>query len=152
MTNKFNSDIKSTLGAGIYVKFMETYDKKISLQIWDFGGEERFKFLLTSYAKVAFGGIFMYDITNLDSLINNYDWIVEFRKALINREEQVPILMVGAKLDLEENRQCYKNEVEKLSKKFNFFDHIECSSKTGKNVEELFEILVNKILLVTGFI
>jgi small GTP-binding protein len=152
MTNKFDSDIKSTLGAGIYVKFMEMHNKRISLQIWDFGGEERFRFLLPSYANGASGGIFMYDITNFNSLLDNYGWVTTFRKSLSNREEKIPVLMVGGKMDLEENRQCHEKEIEKLCKKLKIFGNIDCSSKTGKNVEDLFEILLNKILQVAGVI
>jgi small GTP-binding protein len=150
MTNKFESDIKSTLGAGIYVKFIETHNKRISLQIWDFGGEERFRFLLPSYANGSFGGIFMYDISNFNSLLNNNSWVTAFRKGLTNREEKIPVLMVGTKLDLEENRQCYDKDIEFLRKKLKIFDIIECSSKTGKNVEMIFKILLNKILEFVG--
>lgn len=152
MTNKFNSDIKSTLGVGVYCKFIETHNRQILFQIWDFGGEKRFKFLLPSYSNGAFGGIFMYDITNFNSLLNNYGWVAAFRKGLINREEEVPVLMVGGKLDLEENRQCYESDIKRLCKKLIIYDYIECSSKTGKNVEDLFENLLNKILQATSII
>ena len=43
---------------------------KVGFQVWDFGGEDRFKFLIKSYAQGSSGGIFMFDLTNYDSLIN----------------------------------------------------------------------------------
>ncbi|MCK4481392.1 MAG: GTP-binding protein, partial [Candidatus Lokiarchaeota archaeon] len=42
LTNLFKSDSKMTIGVDFEVKSLEINGKKIKLQIWDFGGEERF--------------------------------------------------------------------------------------------------------------
>ena len=41
LTNLFKSDSKMTIGIDFEVKSLEVEEKKVKLQIWDFGGEER---------------------------------------------------------------------------------------------------------------
>jgi GTP-binding nuclear protein Ran len=147
LTNRFHDDIKSTLGAAIHVKTFELENGKITLQVWDFGGEDRFKFLIKSYAQGSSGGIFMFDLTNYDSLINIINWLPEFRKISNN----TPILMVGSKLDLEELRICNKNDALDLMELNKLQRYFECSSKTGNNVEAIFRVLVNDILTDKGY-
>ena len=45
LTGLFGTDTKSTLGAAIYVKYLTIENRKIIIQIWDFGGEQQFHFL-----------------------------------------------------------------------------------------------------------
>ena len=42
LTNLFKSDTTMTIGVDFEVKSLEIDEKKVKLQIWDFGGEERF--------------------------------------------------------------------------------------------------------------
>ena len=48
LTGIFEANTKMTLGLDFYVKAIDLDDMKIVLQIWDFGGEDKFKFLLPS--------------------------------------------------------------------------------------------------------
>ena len=52
--------------------------------------------------------------------------------------EEVAILIVGNKKDLEEKRQVKSREGEEFAKKYGA-DFIEVSSKTGENIEEAFK-------------
>jgi len=62
LTDFFDKEIKVTVGVNIGIKNFNINDKKVSLQIWDFGGEDRFRFYIPIYAKGTNGAIFMYDI------------------------------------------------------------------------------------------
>ncbi|MHA1988834.1 MAG: Rab family GTPase [Promethearchaeota archaeon] len=147
LTNKFHENIQATLGASIHIKYLELENGKIELQVWDFGGHRRFKFLISSYAQGSAGGIFMFDLTNHESLIALNEWLPEFGKSVRN----IPLIMVGGKLDLEQQRVCKKNEVLDIMKSYKFHKYIECSSKTGENVESVFRVLLLKILEDKGF-
>ncbi len=146
LTNLFNKYIVTTLGAEIHIKFLEIENIRVVLQVWDFGGEDSFRFLLPAYARGSFGGIFMFDITNNNSLKSVDKWLSVFRGGLNIAEKDLPIIMVGGKLDLEENRVCSKEEAKTLLKSYNMSNYIECSSKTGENVELIFETLVRNIM------
>jgi small GTP-binding protein len=147
LTNEFHEQIQATLGASIHVKELELENGKITLQVWDFGGQRRFKFMISSYAKASSGGIFMFDLTNYESLIALNEWLPEFGQTV----RAVPLIMVGSKLDLEEQRICKKDEVLDMMKSYKFYKYIECSSKTGENVESVFKVLVSKILEDKGY-
>ena len=146
ITGNFESDIKNTLGAALHIKFLEMDKKRIVLQIWDFGGEDRFKFLLPAYSRGSFAGIFMCDITNKESLKKIPEWISVFKEGLDEDEKNNPILLVGGKLDLNNQRAIDIKDANSLAKKFNLLGYTECSAKTGEKVDEIFKSLVTIIL------
>ncbi len=121
-------------------------------RIWDFGGEQRFKVLLPSFAKGADGGIFMYDITRYTSVKNIDDWLSIFEKNVREKQIQIPIIMVGGKIDLQEKRSVETEDAVELSEKHNLQGYYECSSKTGENVEEIFESITRKMMKITNLI
>ena len=145
LTNLFVSDSKMTIGVDFEVKSLVVNKQKVKLQIWDFGGEERFRFLLPTYVRGARGGVFMYDITNYSSIAHIDDWLTVIKKE-IRKEDLFPIIVVGGKADLAENREVPASEGIKIAKSRGVDGFIECSSKTGENVEESFEALTSLML------
>jgi small GTP-binding protein len=116
--------------------------RNVKLQIWDFAGEERFRFLLPIYAKGANGGIFLYDVTALATLHHLPDWM-----EIINQNTpDIPILMVGTKTDLISQRKVVSAEAVHLVKDQKFAGFAEVSAKTGANVEHVFEV-ITKIMI-----
>ncbi len=150
LTKVFDEDIKMTVGADFYVKDLEVDGKKVVIRIWDFGGEQRFKVLLPSFAKGADGGIFMYDITRYTSVKNVDDWLSIFEKNVRDKQIQIPIIMVGGKLDLQEKRSVETEDAVELSEKYNLQGYFECSSKTGDRVEDIFESITRKMMKYKG--
>lgn len=146
ITGRFKESTKMTIGADILIKELEFNDWKVRLQIWDFGGEARFRFFLPPYARGAFAGIFMYDITRYNSLLDFDEWVKIFMKGASFGDKQVPILMVGGKLDLEQRRMVSAKEASQFGLSRNVYKIIECSSKTGQNVELIFRDITNKIM------
>jgi len=145
LTNLFVSDSKMTIGVDFEVKSLEVDKEKVKLQIWDFGGEERFRFLLPTYVRGARGGLFLFDITNYSSLAHIDDWLSVIRKE-IRAEDVFPIIAVGGKADLAENREVSAEEGIKIARSRNVDGFIETSSKTGENVEKTFEALTRLML------
>ncbi len=152
LTKVFDEDIKMTVGADFYVKDLEVDGKKVVIRIWDFGGEQRFKVLLPSFAKGADGGIFMYDITRYTSVKNIDDWLSIFEKNVREKQIQIPIIMVGGKIDLQEKRSVETEDAVELSEKHNLQGYFECSSKTGDRVEDIFESITRKMMKYTGML
>ena len=146
LTNLFKSKSRLTIGVDFEVKSLEINGKKIKLQIWDFGGQDRFRFLLSTYVRNAEGGIFMYDITNYSSLARLDDWLMAIRKEF-RAGGQFPILIVGNKADLEDNREVSREEGIQFAKVRGVDGFIECSAKTGENVEEMFDALTRLMIM-----
>jgi small GTP-binding protein len=154
LTGVFKGGSEITIGVDFHIKKLEIQEKRISLQIWDFAGEERFRFLLPSYVLGASGGIFVFDITRFSSLKNFQDWLNIVRQGYKGPHEQIPIIMVGSKLDLEYKRAVSRNEAYELARKNNISGYIECSSKDGQNVPEVFleigRIMMRQAKLITN--
>jgi len=142
MTNQFISDTKMTIGVSLETKTFNLDEKRIKLQVWDFGGEERFRFFLPGYIKGTHGGILMYDTTNLASLSHLDDWLAVIKESY----QRFPILLTGGKNDLEEERQISFDEGNNFASSRELSGFFETSSKTGNNVEILFETLTRLML------
>jgi small GTP-binding protein len=142
LTKVFDEDIKTTVGVDFYVKDLEIDGKNIVIRIWNFGGEQRFKVLLPSFAKGADGGIFVFDLTRYTSLKNIDDWLSIFEK---NYRMEIPIMMVGVLTD-ETLRSVTAEEALKIAKSRNLKGYVECTLKTGKNFENTLEVLTRLML------
>ena len=152
LTGMFEMDTLMTLGAAINVHYITIDGFRISLQIWDFGGEKQFQFLLPVYAHGSSAAIFMYDVTRYDTLKNIDTWLNAFMSDLSSDEKQLPIMMIGGKIDLEEQRSVKQEDAKAISEAHDFFQYLECSAKTGHNVNELFESITREMLRRAGMI
>ncbi len=147
LTKRFKSDLfisdsQMTIGVDFETKTFEVDGKKVKLMIWDFGGEERFRFMLPEYINGTMGGILMYDITHYPSLVHIDNWL-----SVINgKKERFPLVLLGGKADLDIIREISFKEGKKIAKAKGFSGFTECSSKTGENVEESFENLTRMML------
>ncbi|MCK4778622.1 MAG: GTP-binding protein [Candidatus Lokiarchaeota archaeon] len=139
---KFSAETKMTIGVEFFLKETQIDSNHCTLQLWDFGGQERFRFLLESYVLGAKGALLMFDLTRLMSLENLQQWITIVRKG----DPNLPVLFVGTKLDLTDEIQIDDDYAMSFLNEFNLIDYIKISSKTGENVGTVFEMLTRTIL------
>ncbi len=137
VTGKFKEDTRLTIGVQLFFKHIIFNANLIDLQIWDFGGEERFRFILPAYCIGANGAIFLYDITSRRSLASLGDWLHVVREKTFN----IPILVVGTKLDLESQRSISLEDAINATAAFDLPDVIETSSMSGQNVNFAFKTI-----------
>jgi len=152
LTGLFKDKTEITIGADFFVKLIEINGIKVKLQIWDFAGEERFRFILPSYIIGSSGCIFMFDITRFTSFQNVDEWMNVFNKGLQRQTLDIPIIMVGGKLDRNEERVVTSEVAQEMVVAQSFSDYIECSSKTGQNIESIFLKITQIIMEKEGLI
>lgn len=145
LTDTFKSDLKMTMGVDFKEKSVEIEGKKVKLNIWAFGGQERFRFLLPTYVRGADGGIFLYDITSHSSIAHIDDWLLLIRNEL-STDKLFPIIMVGYNADLIEAREVKSKEAIEIAKSRKLNGNIECNFKTGENVDKVFMTLTTLML------
>ena len=131
-----------TIGVEFFLKEMMLDDKHCTLQLWDFGGQERFRFLLESYVLGAKGALLMFDLTRPMTLENLEQWVHIVRKS----DPDLPVLFIGTKLDLTEDIMVDDDYAQQYQEHFKLFDYMKISSKTGHGVHEAFEKLTRRIL------
>ncbi len=137
MTNVFKSDCRRTIGVDFDTKLLELDGKEVKLMIWDFGGEERFRFMFPQYIYGAMGGFLIYDISEYSSFSRMSNWL----SLMHGTGQNFPVILLGGKSDLDFIREISKKEGKKFTKSMNMNGFIECSSKTGENVHEAFATL-----------
>ena len=143
LTNLWTENVGATIGVDFQIKSIEVEKHKVKLQIWDFAGEERFRFLFPQYVIGASGGIFMYDITNYSSLAHLNEWFTLLDKVL---DYKLPVIFAGGKIDLAHYKEISTKKAMELAKSKDAEGFIECSSKTGENVQKIFDLLTRTIL------
>ena len=58
---KFSGETKMTIGVEFFLKEVMIDGQQCALQLWDFGGQERFRFLLENYVLGAKGALLLFD-------------------------------------------------------------------------------------------
>ncbi len=142
----FDDKYTLTIGMEFYIKKLEVDGKLTSLHIWDFAGENKFRFLLPGVINGANGTLFMFDITRYKTFSNLKDWLAVFNETNRNYGQEVETILIGSKLDLEQARTVSKTNATEFAEEHNFSEYIECSSKTGENVHLIFEKIARLML------
>ena len=138
----FTESFISTIGVDFKIKKLDIGGKKIKLQIWDTSGQERFQTITKSYYRGANGVIIVYDITNLHTFNNIQKWIGELE---INSKDDIKMLIIGNKCDLENLRVVTKECGEKLAETLKI-PFIETSTKNSINTDEAFLSITQEML------
>jgi len=141
----FVSDTKMTIGVNFKVKIIIVNKQTVKLEIWDLGGEQRFKSLVPMYIRGALGGLFLYDISDYSTLAHIDDWL-NLVKNEIRNKDLFPIICVGLKSSSADNREVETEEGIKIAKAHGCAGFVECDVETGQNIEEAFEALTSILL------
>ncbi|MHA1730054.1 MAG: Rab family GTPase [Promethearchaeota archaeon] len=144
--DKFMEDTRMTIGVEFFLLNLTVDQIDASLQLWDFGGQERFRFMLDSYVMGAKGALLLYDLTRMKTLNNLEEWVNICRK----HDRDLPILFVGTKLDRLEDISVADDYAREFLEPLNLFGHLKISSKTGENVNSAFKMLIRQILNKAG--
>ncbi|MFX0039202.1 MAG: Rab family GTPase [Promethearchaeota archaeon] len=139
---RFLADTLMTIGVEFFLKELKIEDKKILLQIWDFGGQDHFRPLLKNYAKGARGALLLFDLTRPSSLDRIEQWVNICRQ----ENPDIPIIFLGTKLDLKDQVTIEDDFALKFKEDYNFFEYLKISSKTGENVQLAFELLAKELV------
>ena len=109
---------------------------KITLSLWDTGGQERFDFFKTDFFNgVAVLGL-IFDLSRPDTFEKIDEYFNEIREGSGN----IPIILVGNKNDLRKDigETIPREKIIQKVNQYYLFEYIETSALENKNVENLF--------------
>ena len=141
VSNKFVEDSKPTIGVEMFEKNYKIAEDSVTAQIWDTAGQEKYNSLTSSYYRGAQGAIVVYDITQKDSFEKVEKLVNDLRE---KSETKIYIILVGNKIDKEQNRIISKEEGENLAEKLKI-DFCEVSAKSGDGIDNVFQKLIDKV-------
>eukprot|EP00939_MAST-03C_sp_MAST-3C-sp1_P002908 g2908.t1 len=123
-----------TIGVEFGARLIPIDGRQVKLQIWDTAGQESFRSITRSYYRGAAGALLVYDITRRETFLQLEKWLDEARQ---NASQNMVIMLIGNKLDLEHKRAVSKEEGMEFARK-NKLIFLETSAKTAENVEKAF--------------
>ncbi len=138
--------ISMTKGVDITVKRIIHGGKTVTLQIWDFAGQKQFRFMIDVFLRGVKGVIYVYDVTDIETLVYLNEFVDLTRNYLANHFYQaIPEILVGNKLDIE-NAEVSVEDVYEFMKNYNIKKHFLVSGLYSVNVSEPFEYMVDQII------
>ena len=115
---------------------------KIDLMVWDLAGQPQFFLLHKVYFKGANAVVLGFDLTRTHTYSNLKSWHAELIKDQLH---DVPMVIVGNKADLKEERKISLAHVEHMKEQLSIPDYIETSALDGQNIDKLFDTLARRI-------
>ncbi|MHA2036108.1 MAG: Rab family GTPase [Promethearchaeota archaeon] len=140
----FKADYKATIGTFISKKECKFKELKTSVKfmIWDLAGQNQFQRLWPDYLTDSRAGIIAFDLTNKESFANVKKWYDIINNVV---EPNIIIILVGNKVDLNDERQVSIEEGMGLAKELGVY-YMETSAKTNQNIEDVFEWIALQII------
>lgn len=140
--NRFGTSYIPTLGVDFHSKIVQIdEDTTIKLVLFDTVGHEGLTSLRKRYYTGAHGAVVVYDVTNRESFEHVKDWIEE----VTDRCPNIEIVILGNKIDLEDQRQVTLDEAKKKWEPKGYMV-LESSAKWGQGVEDVYTIIAKKVI------
>ncbi len=132
--NSFPVSHSPTLGANFLVWDTTLDGQEIKLIIGDSGSQERFYSVLPTYFQGSLAAALVFDITERESFDRLDFWLKLLRESV----GDIPVIVVGNKIDLEEERDVKIEEAEKYAEKLQTL-YFEVSAKDKLNLFQTFK-------------
>lgn len=133
-----------TVGTAFAAKSIIVNDEQgttpVKLQIWDMGGEKRFRFLLPKFCFGSRGAMLCFDLNRFSTFLKLDEWL----RLIRDSTDDIPIILIGMKADL--HRAIQQKEVIEFAKANKFKAYFETSSKDDLNVTQAFEYIGKEML------
>ena len=134
--DKFLEKQIATIGIDYKTKYIKVGEDLVKVFLWDTAGQERYKNVVKQYYNGANGVLLIYDVCCRESFERIDFWLNELKEK--NKIDELYIILVGNKIDLEDKRVISKEEGEKYASDNNI-NYSEVSAKTGTGIINLFK-------------
>jgi small GTP-binding protein len=141
-TGSFEQNVKSTIGVDFIEKTLQFGENTVHLQISDTPGQIQFRSIAQGCYRKAHVFILAFDLKNSHPLKNVDLWINEIKTL---GPEVIPIIFIMTKCDLldeMEGAEDIRKAAQQVAQNIGAVKYLECSAKTGKNVDRVFETAV----------
>ena len=140
----FNESYSCTIGVDFFMKSLDIGDKSIKLQLWDTAGTEKFRSITTGYYRGANAAFVVFDLTSKATFECLDEWIQNYYK-YSSPDSEKNVVLIGNKCDLVNRREVNEEDIEKFAN-YNNLMYFETSAKDGKNIDECFYFIAEKLL------
>lgn len=138
LTGEFEKKYVATLGVEVHPLRFTTNFGPLVFNVWDTAGQEKFGGLRDGYYIQGQCAILMFDVTSRVTYKNVPNW----HRDLVRVCENIPIVLVGNKVDIKDRRVKAKNITFHRKKNLQYYD---ISAKSNYNFEKPFLWLARKL-------
>lgn len=140
--DRFSESYISTIGfdCKTHIVTLPSSKKVVKIQVWDTAGQERYMSINRNLYLRVQGIILLYDITKMETFEHITNWL----KSIKENCENIPVILVGNKIDLPD-KVISTEEGQEMANKYNI-EFMEASAKDGTNVKEAFYAVAEKVL------
>lgn len=139
LTGEFEKKYVATLGVEVHPVLFQTNRGKIQFNVWDTAGQEKFGGLRDGYYIQGQCAILMFDVTSRVTYKNVPNW----HRDLVRVCENIPIVIVGNKVDIKDRKVKAKAITFHRKKNLQYYD---ISAKSNYNFEKPFLYLARKLI------
>ena len=141
--NKFDHDYKPSIGVNIVTKILDVKGRKLKLQMFDTGGQERFRTMRQRYYTGANAAVFVFDVTRASSATAiESRWLDEVEEILGSDFER---LVLANKVDLDHEREVSEYAAKQATSRIQG-NYYETSALDGGNVDDAFSNLGARLM------
>jgi 50S ribosomal subunit-associated GTPase HflX len=97
------------------------------------------------FYKETKAAIIVYSLEENDLGKNSITHIENWHNQLNKYCSGIPLLLFANKVDLVSKNEINKAKIQKIVKKYNFFEYFTTSAKTGEGVIEAFNVIIEKL-------
>ena len=126
-----------------YNKEFKYKDNIYLFRLWDTVSKDKFNSISKAFYQKADCIILICAINDRESFLNINKWVDNIKNNI--ELENIEMILIGNKCDLEDERQVGLDEIVKKGEDFKI-ESFETSAKTGEGVEDAFETLFTKVL------
>jgi len=149
--NEFSSDYQTTIGVDFSLKVVNSDAIDIKVQLWDIAGQDRFAGLSRVFYTHAVGAIVVFDIFDRETFNSAAMWKKDIdSKVFFPNGDRIPVILLANKCDLISETQkpsITSEQIQQFCQQHDFIASFEVSAKTGANIKEACQLLVDRIVL-----
>ncbi len=143
VNGEFYDSTKMTIACDFFLKKINAsynnYENYLTMEFWDFSGQDRFKFMIKDYILGTECVLFVFDLTKISTLEKLHGWIHVLKKANL-WNTGIKYFLVGTKKDLmsEDSNKIPQEHIQDFLKEIKFEGYFETSSLNGSGIQNLF--------------
>eukprot|EP00008_Paramoeba_atlantica_P010004 CAMPEP_0201483310 /NCGR_PEP_ID=MMETSP0151_2-20130828/7532_1 /ASSEMBLY_ACC=CAM_ASM_000257 /TAXON_ID=200890 /ORGANISM="Paramoeba atlantica, Strain 621/1 / CCAP 1560/9" /LENGTH=214 /DNA_ID=CAMNT_0047866399 /DNA_START=62 /DNA_END=706 /DNA_ORIENTATION=- len=142
----FTPNYKLTIGVDFAVKELQVSNRKITLQLWDVAGHERFGTMTRVYYKYALAALIVFDL----SRPTTFDAVLKWRqdinqKVSLPNGDPIPVILLANKCDIA-GVSVDRAGLDEFVKNEGFLGWFETSAQDNVNVSEAIAFLVEHMV------
>lgn len=138
LTGEFEKKYVATLGVEVHPLDFQTNHGKIKFNVWDTAGQEKYGGLRDGYYIQGQCAIIMFDVTSRITYKNVPNWYRDLTRVC----ENIPIVLVGNKVDIKERKVKAKQVTFHRKKNLPYYD---ISAKSNYHFDKPFLWLAKRI-------